>query len=535
MIEYITIDQLHNDIRNNIHKIPKDIFGVVGIPRSGMIPASIISEYLNVGLCSIDTFLSCDIDKAFKSHGNRMLRTKINNSTKKILIVDDTCYNGKSLFEAKKAINTKYTNEYTFVFLSVYLEGECGLDKPDIYLTDVRENAKKSKNSIVVYEWNIFAHGDLTEKTIFDLDGVMCVDPPDEKNINEYYSYICNPIPLFIPTSNKINILTYRLNKYRNETENFLKNNGINDFNLYMFNSNSYEEREKTPSWLYKGLFYKQNDFELFVESDDYQAKKINIISRKPVYCVKNNRMYNYENNNFLSQILCKSNDNLYYMKFVKPGQTFKSLSNFDLNNKNVIDLSWLNVDFYEGYDCNEHHITTESYYNVILPFLKLYIKDFNFDLNDFEIVKHIAFFKKSQYDVSYLVPKNNYMFSMNKNSVQIFNNCNFEYLHYFSGKFNDELQDDVTEYHKVFRGFHSCCKIINETINNNLKIFVSGDSMSIPLIPILCCYFKEVVFMDNRDGISHCEYYENVVFDYVIIQLWEGHPIEKPLGINLI
>ena len=58
---------------------------------------------------------------------------------------------------------------------------------------------------------------------------------------------------------------------------------------------------------------------------------------------------------------------------------------------------------------------------------------------------------------------------------------------------------------------------------------------MSIPLIPILCCYFKEVVFMDNRDGISHCEYYENVVFDYVIIQLWEGHPIEKPLGINLI
>ena len=55
------------------------------------------------------------------------------------------------------------------MFLSVYLEGECGLDKPDIYLTDVRENAKKSKNSIVVYEWNIFAHGDLTEKTIFDL------------------------------------------------------------------------------------------------------------------------------------------------------------------------------------------------------------------------------------------------------------------------------------------------------------------------------------------------------------------------------
>lgn len=237
-----------------------------------------------------------------------------------------------------------------------------------------------------------------------------------------------------------------------------------------------------------------------------------------------------------MSKLICKKSENIFYLRFVKPGQNFKSTSEFDLSGKNIIDLSWLNLEFYNGYKLNDHHITTESFYNVVIPFINLFIHDFKYNINDFNKIQHIIMYNNKAFDISYFVPKNNsFLFTMNKNGIQLFENKPFEYLHYFSGNFDEELTSEATEYHKCFRGYHSCCDIINETIDNDKTILITGDSMTIPLIPLLCCYFKEVVYMDNRDFISHKNYYENKLFDYVIVQLWEGHPITKPLSINLI
>ena len=58
-----------------------------------------------------------------------------------------------------------------------------------------------------------------------------------------------------------------------------------------------------------------------------------------------------------------------------------------------------------------------------------------------------------------------------------------------------------------------------------------------IPVIPILACYYREVVFMDNRlgdDAISNKTYYEGKVFDKVIISCSENNPPLKYLGWNL-
>lgn len=77
---YISYEKLILDIRQNLHKIPKDILGVIGIPRSGMIPASILSESLNVGLCSINEFIKNGSDCFKHNHGNRKI--KENNSKK---------------------------------------------------------------------------------------------------------------------------------------------------------------------------------------------------------------------------------------------------------------------------------------------------------------------------------------------------------------------------------------------------------------------------------------------------------------------
>lgn len=291
-MEYITLQNLCTDIRENLSKIPKEVLGIVGIPRSGMLPATIISEYLNLGLCSINELIESEnINDLFNKHGNRKLRETKSN---KILVVDDTCYAGSEISRNREKIFSKFNNSgYEFIFLVVYMEGEGSIAKPDIYLRDVRSLAQKSEIGIVLYEWNILAHGRFTESCLFDLDGVMCIEPPDERNINDYVEYIKSPTPLFIPTSNKITIVTYRLEKYRKETEDFLKSIGISNFLLNMFPSGSYEERSKIPPYIYKSNFYKENDcYKLFIESSDFQAKKIHELTNKPVYCTDTNKMY---------------------------------------------------------------------------------------------------------------------------------------------------------------------------------------------------------------------------------------------------
>lgn len=287
-MEYISYEKLICDIKKNLYKIPKDVLGVIGIPRSGMLPASIISEQLNVGLTTIDMFLEHGVD-SFSKHGNRKLR---NTESKKILVVDDTCYNGNEINKNKAKLKN-FNKEYDFIFLCVYLEGPSLICSPDLFLSDVRNMALKSEIGIVLYEWNIFSNPAIINKTIFDLDGVICVEPPDERDAEKYMEYIKSPQTLLIPTTDKITICTYRLVKYKSETMNYLKSIGLCDCDLFMFKSDSYEERSKIPSYLYKASVYtKLTNFKLFVESDDFQARKIKEITGKSVFCNTTNTMY---------------------------------------------------------------------------------------------------------------------------------------------------------------------------------------------------------------------------------------------------
>ena len=287
-ILYVSYEKLISDIRTNLYKIPKDILGVIGIPRSGTIPATIISEYLNVGLTTIDSFLQNGIE-SFNNHGNRKLKKTESN---KILVVDDTCYNGNETKKNRLKLDI-FNKQYEFIFMCIYLEGTCLIDKPDLYLMDIRQEALNSEIGIALYEWNIFHNPGIINKTIFDLDGVICADPPDERNTDKYIEYIKSPQTLLIPTVDKITICTYRLVKYKQETINYLNSIGLCNHNLIMFYSNSYEERSKTPSYLYKAAVYnKLTDFKLFIESDDYQARKIKELTGKSVFCNTTNTMY---------------------------------------------------------------------------------------------------------------------------------------------------------------------------------------------------------------------------------------------------
>lgn len=287
-MKYITLSDMMLDIRKNFHKAPHDVDFVIGIPRSGMICASVISEFLNVPLIDIDSFC-----RGVKPSGGGRLRLVNRENTKKVLVVDDTVYGGGSLRDAKIQLKP-FNEEYAFIYLVTYLEG-IGVDDTDIYLVDIRKYTNNFKD-IVLYEWNLFHHyHSIMDKCIYDLDGVLCLDPPDEREKEDYIQYIKNATPLFTPTVRIGKILTYRLEKYREITMKWLEKHNIKYGSLIMFNGQSWEERDqsrKRPEQI-KADFYKADaDAHLFVESDDSQARKIFEISHKPVLCIATNTLY---------------------------------------------------------------------------------------------------------------------------------------------------------------------------------------------------------------------------------------------------
>ena len=286
-MRYITLSDFCSSIRKNIDKIPHDIDFVIGVPRSGMIAASIISEFLNVPLIDVNSFITGSVPT-----GGDRLQLYSKESTNKVLVIDDTTFSGKSMKETKEKLSSR--EGYEFIYGVVYLEGDKGSEEIDFYLEDMR-HIDEGWGNICLYEWNLFNHyPHVMAKIMWDLDGVFCVNPERDDNEAEYIEFIKNATPLFTPKVRLNKIVTYRCNKYRKETEEWLAKNGIRYNLLGMVNANNYIERHQIApsSAQFKAEIYKNDDAQLFIESEPEQAEQIWKLSNKPVLCVKNNTLY---------------------------------------------------------------------------------------------------------------------------------------------------------------------------------------------------------------------------------------------------
>ena len=88
-MKYISINDLTNTIRRNLWKVPHDVDFIIGVPRSGMIAASIIASYLNIPLIDVNSFVN-----GLEPWGGVRLQFFENNHKRsnKVLVVDDTLY-----------------------------------------------------------------------------------------------------------------------------------------------------------------------------------------------------------------------------------------------------------------------------------------------------------------------------------------------------------------------------------------------------------------------------------------------------------
>lgn len=267
-MNFITYKQLQRDVIDWSTKLPRDFDAIVGIERSGVLPASILAMQLNIPFLSLNDFA-----RGVDSYAHSKISIP---ELKKVLIIDDSVSSGQTIKDVKDFLGG-YLIRSSISYGAVYatLEGTRNVD----YHYKELEHPR-------MFQWNFMNHEALSE-AILDIDGVIFKEPPFENDVVQYVEYLKNPSLLYIPRRPVLGIVTGRLEKYKDVTEFWLRKLGIEYGFLMMADFNNPEERRKYGVGKYKAQIYESMPAAtLYIESSHEQAMTIKNMTKKQVICV---------------------------------------------------------------------------------------------------------------------------------------------------------------------------------------------------------------------------------------------------------
>lgn len=283
--EYVTSAQLAQDTLALIPKLPPDITRIVGVSRSGLCPASILSMMLHLPLTIVRHHQGDWVDG-----GNGW---RLNEGTPeregKLLIVDDTTMTGNSLSRTQHVLKDMPGEK---VYAAVYVN-PLALTKPDIWAVDLPWPH--------LLEWNLF-NSVLLDSFALDFDGILCHDCPleDDDDGPRYEKFLRDVQPLHLVRKRPVKmIVTARLDKYRLQTLDWLDRWGVKVEHLVMGPWKTKRERQGGDVVAFKAEHFSKFigsrggvPPKMFIESDPKQAEKIANLSGGLVVCPRAERCY---------------------------------------------------------------------------------------------------------------------------------------------------------------------------------------------------------------------------------------------------
>lgn len=227
-MNYRNINDLNQIILKRLYILPHDFDLIVGIPRSGMLPAYMLALYLNRPLTDLNSFRNGHIYKS----GERGQYISVK-QFKKILVVDDSISMGTALNKCKEELQ-EIASEFDIKYCVIYTTPN-KINEVDYFFEVVPQPR--------YFQWNILNHISM-KKACFDIDGVLCADPTPEENDDgeRYKEFLLNARPLLIPGAPIGTLVTSRLEKYRPETEEWLSKNNVKYDKLVMLDLPNMEE-----------------------------------------------------------------------------------------------------------------------------------------------------------------------------------------------------------------------------------------------------------------------------------------------------
>ena len=276
-MHFRSINDMNTAIIKNMHRLPRDLNLVVGVPRSGMLAANLLALTGNINMTDLDSYLDGRIYSSgrTKTHCLRSANTE----RRKVLILDDSIRTGESMTKARQRLAAASFKD-TFMYAAVY---GAMAEHPETDLVFEFVNQPR------IFQWN-FMHHVALKRACVDIDGVLCHDPSEHENDDgaAYIEFLNNAHPLYRMTRPIGALVTSRLEKYRAQTEAWLASAGIEYRELIMLDLPSKAERQRLAAHgSFKGEYYRNSPFDLFIESENRQAWTIARLSGKPVLCLE--------------------------------------------------------------------------------------------------------------------------------------------------------------------------------------------------------------------------------------------------------
>lgn len=283
-VRYITKEQFAKDTHNLITKIPHDVTAVVGVARSGVYPSSLASMMLHLPLYFIRQAQNDVVSPDIVSAGNgwRLSEGTRPVESGRVVIIDDTVMTGNSMQAIRPIVDEMFPNSIT---AAVYCNPMATL-KPDIHSVDLPWPH--------LLEWNIF-NSVVLQSMAIDFDGILCQEcsPHQDDDGSRYLDFLANVRPNYLVRKAKVPlIVTARLEKYRKETERWLKKWNVQYSRLVMGPWKDNHERSQNDIAAYKAHHFKFFADRVrglkpavFVESDVHQARRIAELSGHLAVC----------------------------------------------------------------------------------------------------------------------------------------------------------------------------------------------------------------------------------------------------------
>jgi hypoxanthine phosphoribosyltransferase len=266
ILNYINYNTLIADTYKLARQLSNKYDAIVGIPRSGLIPASVIGFYFNRPVMT-----PTELTNGFYSSGHRTNKNPI----KKVLLIDDSITSGSTIKE-----NLALIKDIEVDTAVIYT------DRPNVNVNYFVRQIHAPR----VFQWNVLNHGHLKHACI-DFDGVLCKDPTFIETDNNMNDHILNAEPLHIPKLPLYAIITNRIERYRPECIEWLKRYDIKYTHLIMYPGTANERRKHFLELGGNGIWKAQKCKEIFgswfIESNIVQATQIRKIIGCSVFCTE--------------------------------------------------------------------------------------------------------------------------------------------------------------------------------------------------------------------------------------------------------
>ena len=276
-MHYRSVADLGDIIMQNLHKLPPNVDLVVGDPRSGLLASSLLCLALNVPMADVDGFLEGKLLKTGITRKSKSASRTLE-EMRTVVVIDDSINSGKSMKKTRARLE-KLSEHTNFIFCAAY-----GVNDKSPYVDFVFDTVPLPR----MFQWNVMHHRDL-ENCCVDIDGVLCLDPTPKQNDDgpAYKKFLAEAVPMLTPSATIGALVTSRLEKYRGQTESWLKKHDIKYSKLYMLDVKTKEERIRLGAYsTFKADVYAKSDALLFIESEYEQAHEIAEKSGKPVLCI---------------------------------------------------------------------------------------------------------------------------------------------------------------------------------------------------------------------------------------------------------